>query len=260
MSQWPGFVAGVVVTLILATFAGWRAWRRFVVLDRRTRRAERLAELGRLTSGLAHEIKNPLSTVQLNLQLLQEDLPGETVVGARVYNRLRTLRQEASRLRAILDDFLRYAGRIEVERQSIDLRTMIEELTDFFGPQAQSTGVRLRVNAPAAPVEASVDPRLLKQAMLNLMLNATQAMPQGGELMIDLRRDGSKVVVEVTDTGPGIPAEVLPNIFDAYFTTKKGGTGLGLPMTRRIVEEHNGQIAVESEPGKGTRFRLMLPA
>src|SRR5687768_1364641 len=139
-----GLLVGCLSSLVLAAAVAVAAYRRIDRLQRRTRRAERLAELGTLTAGLAHEIKNPLSTIQLNLQLLQEDLPTESVAGGRVHNRLRTVRQEASRLREILDDFLRYAGKLTVEPEPIELNAMIEEVCDFFAPQASTNGVRLR--------------------------------------------------------------------------------------------------------------------
>jgi signal transduction histidine kinase len=259
-----GFILGFAVCLALAAWLAAWAYQRFVILRDRARNAERLAELGSLTGGLAHEIKNPLSTIQLNLQLLEEDLPGESVVGARVINRLRTVRGEASRLRETLDDFLRYAGKMEVEKQPTDLGKLIEEIGDFFSPQASVQGVKLRVDAPSAPVMADVDPKLVKQAVLNLMLNGTQAIANapdraGGELIVSARKIDGNAFVDVVDTGPGIDADAQKKIFQAYYTTKKGGTGLGLPMTRRIAEEHGGAILLSSEPGKGSRFTLRFP-
>lgn len=255
-----GLIVGLLVTLAASAVASAWAYRRFVVLERRTRRAERLAELGTLTAGLAHEIKNPLSTIQLNLQLLQEDLPTESVVGTRVHNRLRTVRQEASRLRDILDDFLRFAGKLTVEAEPLELNAMLEEVCDFFAPQASANRVRLRFEPSAEPVRAFADPKLVKQAVLNLMLNATQAMAAtGGELMVGAAREPDAAVIRVTDTGPGIAPDTASRIFDAYYTTKKGGTGLGLPMTRRIAEEHGGSLDLASEVGKGSRFTLRLP-
>ncbi len=257
---WTGTFLGFgVAMLITAGLTIW-AYRRFVVLERRARRAERLAELGSLTGGLAHEIKNPLSTIQLNLQLLQEDLPSETVVGSRVHSRLRTVRQEASRLREILDDFLKYAGRLELECEVTDVGVMVEELSDFFFPQASSQQVRLRYERPAESVKAKLDPRLMKQAVLNLMLNATQAMTGGGELILKVEQVDGQAEITITDTGPGISPELQDQIFQAYYTTKKGGTGLGLPMTRRIAEEHGGTIRLESEMGKGSKFTLSVPS
>ncbi|MFT3786781.1 MAG: ATP-binding protein [Tepidisphaeraceae bacterium] len=264
MPPWlTGLLIGFTACLLLAGGLAVWAYQRFVVLRERARRAERLAELGTLTGGLAHEIKNPLSTIQLNLQLLEEDLPGESVVGARVINRLRTVRSEASRLRETLDDFLRYAGKMELEREPTDLNRLIDEIGDFFHPQAAVHGVKLRIDLAPKPIVANVDPKFVKQAVLNLMLNATQAMSgpdrAGGELIIQTRQLDGHAFIDVTDTGPGIDAERLPKIFEAYFTTKKGGTGLGLPMTRRIAEEHGGHVSVASEVGRGTKFTLKFP-
>jgi signal transduction histidine kinase len=258
-----GVLVGVGVALALAALAGVYAYERFVLLERRTRDAERLAELGSLTGGLAHEIKNPLSTVQLNLQLLQEDLDPHHPSYQRLTNRLNTVHREAGRLREILDDFLRYAGRIELDRKPVDLNVMLEELVDFFTPQAQLQRVQIRLRKHPAPLVAQVDERMLKQAVLNLMLNAVQAMGSaaggGGELILSAVPRGRDAVIDVIDTGPGIASDVLGKIFQAYYTTKKGGTGIGLAMAKRIAEEHGGAIAVRSEVGKGSDFSIMVP-
>lgn len=266
MQLFFGILIGLVAALAGAGIAARWAYRRYVLLERRTRRAERLAELGTLTAGLAHEIKNPLSTIQLNLQLLQEDLPSASVVGSRVHNRLKTVRQEASRLREILDDFLKYAGNLTLEPESADLNVIVEEVVDFFTPQATVASVRLRFTRSSGdgPLWAEVDVKLIKQALLNLLLNATQAMAgqaEGGDLFVDLAHatDGPFALLTVTDTGPGIAPDVAAKVFEAYYTTKKSGTGLGLPMTRRIIEEHGGRITLASEVGKGSRFTLRIP-
>jgi len=252
-----GMLLGALLTGLLASLLAAVARRRLVALERRTRDAERLAELGTLTGGLAHEIKNPLSTVQLNLQLLQEDLGASDAVSPRVLRRLSTVKDETTRLRDILDDFLRYAGRIELDRKPTDLASLLDELVDFLAPQAELQRVTLRLDAP--PIEAPVDARLLKQALLNLMLNALQVMPEGGELMLRARAADNEVTIEVTDTGPGIPPADQQRIFDAYYSKRRGGTGLGLAMTRRIVLEHGGTIQLYSELGKGSTFRIRLP-
>jgi len=232
--------------------------RRSERIRARVVRAERLAEVGTLTGGLAHEIKNPLSTVQLNLQLLAEDLPDDPAY-ARIRNRLATVSREASRLRDILDDFLKYAGKLELHRQRVDVNRLLEELVDFFTPQAQLHRAQLRFNPHPSPVFVSIDPQLIKQAVLNLLLNALQAMTTGGELILSTSVQNSMAVIDIIDTGPGIPPENREKIFQAYYSTKKGGSGLGLAMTRRIIEEHGGQIVIRSEPGKGTDFSLLLP-
>jgi signal transduction histidine kinase len=256
-----GLFFGSTCTIALAAIAGAWAYQRFVLLERRTRQAERLAEIGALTGGLAHEIKNPLSTVQLNLQLLQEDLLPDNPAYSRIMGRLGTVQRETARLRDILEDFLRYAGRLELDRRPTELNELLEELVDFFAPQAQIHRVQLRLKRHPTPVNANVDPKLIKQALLNLMINALQAMPDGGELIlcVEPRGPGREVLLEVTDTGTGIPPDVIPKIFQAYYSTKRGGTGIGLAMTQRIVLEHGGSINVESAPGKGTRFQITLP-
>lgn len=260
---WGAFVGGALVGIVLSVGAGsvlaWYAYRRVLRLQQRAREAERLAELGTLTGGLAHEIKNPLSTVQLNLQLLQEDLDPSQESYSRLSSRLATVQRETTRLREILDDFLRYAGRMELDRRPTELNGLLEDLFDFFLPQAQLNRVQLRLQKHEAPLTAPVDPRLVKQAVLNLLLNGLQAMPEGGELILRLGRDDGQAVIHVIDTGPGIPPDVAARIFDAYFTTKRGGTGLGLAMARRIAREHQGAIAIASEPGKGSDFMLRLP-
>jgi signal transduction histidine kinase len=259
-----GLLVGAVASAGLGVIAAAYGYRRLVLLERRARQAERLAELGTLTGGLAHEIKNPLSTVQLNLRLLEEDLTPEDPAHTRVVNRLNIVQRETSRLRDILDDFLRYAGNLELDRKPVDLNELLEELVDFFTPQAQLNRVQVRLRPADEPVVARVDPKLIKQAVLNLMLNAVQAMGEaGGELILAASEGdapaGAEAIIDVIDTGPGIAADALDKVFHAYYSTKRGGTGLGLAMTRRIVEEHGGRISVRSEVGKGSDFRLHLP-
>ena len=258
------FLLGLATGLAASGAAGGGvaayAYRRFVLLERRTRASERLAELGTLTGGLAHEIKNPLSTVQLNLQLLGEELDARDPQQQRVIHRLQTVQRETGRLRETLDDFLRYAGKMEVDRRPTDLHELIEELADFFAPQAQLNRVRVRLT-PGPPVTADVDPKLVQQALLNLMLNAVQAMgPKGGgELILSAAARDGQATVDVIDTAGGIGAEAVGHIFDAYYSTKKGGTGLGLAISRRIAREHGGDLTVTSEPGQGSDFTLRLP-
>ena len=174
-------------------------------------------------------------------------------------SRLNTVGREAARLRDILDDFLRYAGHLELRLENVDLNNLLEELADFFAPQAQLNKVQLRVKPHIGPLVVKADPRLIKQAVLNLMLNAQQAMHGGGELILSATAGDKQAVIDVIDTGPGIPADMQEKIFQAYYSTKKGGTGLGLAMARRIVEVHRGEILIRSEVGKGTDFSIRLP-
>jgi signal transduction histidine kinase len=257
-----GLLAGLLGTLAVSAIAAVVAYRRIERLQRRARHAERLAELGTLTGGLAHEIRNPLSTVQLNLQLLREDLDPDDSAHARVLHRLETVQKETSRLRDIVDDFMRYAGKVELNKQPTDVNKMLEDLVDFLTPQAQVQRVQLRLRPPGngPPLIARLDERHIKQTLLNLMINAMQAMlATGGEVILSGRPEAGRAVIEVTDTGPGIEPSVLPQIFEAYYSKKKGGTGLGLAIAKRLVEEHGGRVGVSSELGKGTVFRVELP-
>lgn len=256
--EW-GLLVAWIISLVVTALAALYAYQRYARLEQRARHAERLAELGTLTGGLAHEIKNPLSTVQLNLQLLQEDLTPDNPGYSRMVNRLNTVQREASRLRDILDDFLRYAGKLELKKEPVDLNQLLGELVDFFTPQAQLQKVQLRLRPADAPVIAAVDSKLIKQAILNLMINGIQAMPNGGEMILSVAARDGQAVIDVIDTGKGISADALDKIFQAYYSTKKGGTGLGLAMAQRIIREHEGRIEVTSEVGKGTDFRVHLP-
>jgi signal transduction histidine kinase len=254
-----GLIAGVVVCAVVGAAIGYAAYQRMERLQRRTREAERLAELGTLTGGLAHEIKNPLSTVQLNLQLLEEDLDPNDPSQQRVINRLHTVQREAGRLRETLDDFLRYAGKIELDKRPTDVNELLEELVDFFSPQTLLHRVQLRLRKADGPLIVPLDARLIKQAVLNLMINATQAMTGGGELILSAGKDDREACIDVIDTGGGMPAETLENVFKAYYSTKKGGTGLGLAISQRIAREHGGALTVKTEVGKGSDFTLHLP-
>ena len=234
--------------------------------ERRAAEAERLAELGAMTSGLAHEIKNPLSTVGLNAQLIDEgicelDLPKEQT--APLVRRVEALGREADRLRTILTDFLQFAGQIRLDPQDMDIVGVLEELLDFFHPQADARGVVLRADLPPRAVMVSIDEGLIKQAVLNLMLNAVQAMDARDskvkELIIRLEDDNDECRIHVIDTGPGIPEDMRESIFHPYVSGSRGGTGLGLPTSRRIIDEHGGQLSLEVLDGKGSDFIIHIP-
>jgi len=284
---WIGLLVGSALCAALAApvvRAGVRrATTRARRAERRARDAERLAEIGAMTGGLAHEIKNPLSTIGLNLQLLAEsvgDLEVDEEEKQRLLRRLGVLRRETDRLRGILEDFLRYAGALHLHPRACDLNRAIEELADFFLPQAERSGVRLRTDLAPEGAGAWADGAHLKQALLNLMLNAVQVMGKGAargpegadgdeaprhELTLSTRmvegEGGERLArVVVADTGPGVPPEQAERIFAPYFSTRPGGAGLGLPITRRIVEALGGSIRLESEPGDGARFIIDLPA
>lgn len=298
-----GLILGAALTAIIARVLVRRVLAKQLAAERRARAAERLAELGQMTGGLAHEIKNPLSTIGLNAQLLAEgieDLPEHEPTPKdarqRLLRRLDSLRRETERLRGILTDFLTYAGELRLDPKPTDLNRIIEELADFFSPQAQHQGVRLRLDLHPNPLPATLDAAHLKQAVLNLMLNAVQAMqanPEGKpkELIIKTQLVSHTDVpsmssaqlktaattsmrstadaqtthphhlsLSITDTGPGIPPETQSKLFQPYFTTRSGGSGLGLATTRRIIEAMHGRIDLRSEVGQGAQFTITLPS
>lgn len=272
MAAAVGVLVGGLLTAALAVMSSRRYVRKVRAAERRARAAERMAEIGSLTGGLAHEIKNPLSTIGLNAQLLAEgvdELDIDADRKGRLSRRIAALRREVERLRGVLTDFLSFAGNIKPEIRTFDVRRAVEEIADFFMPQAVQSGVTLRVDMPSEALMCVADPALLKQAMLNLMLNAVQAMsgvPAGGAKELIIRaavgQDDTRnplICVHVIDTGPGIAAEALERIFQPYFTTKAGGSGLGLPTARRLIEAQEGRLEVMTEPGRGTDFVIMLP-
>ncbi|MBI2924051.1 MAG: two-component sensor histidine kinase [Planctomycetes bacterium] len=221
--------------------------------------ADRLAFLGQLAAGLAHEIRTPLSTLQANLQLLQEDWEeGKTEKERASVQRIKLLLKETSRLEEIVNDFLRFAGMHKLNRIPHDLNRVIAEVLDFVGPEAQQKKVRILKSFGEMP-KVPVDVNLFKQALLNLVMNAIQAMPNGGELIVRTQKWREYAQVDVADTGSGMTSETQAKIFDVYFSTKKTGTGLGLPTARRIVHEHDGTVGLTSEPGKGSCFTIRIP-
>jgi signal transduction histidine kinase len=218
------------------------------------------AEVAQLAGGLAHEIRNPLSTMALNLDLLAEDFQNpDNPRDRRALQKIERLRKESQRLHDILENFLRFARVQELRCAPADLNEVVEELRDFFEPQAMAQGIVMRTQLDPDLPPTRLDVDLFRQALLNLLINARQAMPDGGELILRTRAEGAWCVLEVTDTGVGMTEEVRARVFDAFYSTRPGGSGLGLPTTRKIVEAHGGTIRVESEPGKGSRFTVDLP-
>jgi signal transduction histidine kinase len=170
------------------------------------------------------------------------------------------VQRECHRLENLLKDFLQFARANPAQVEPCDLNALVEELLDFYRPQAQEAGVEVvRLLDPNLPV-VTVDREQVRAALLNLILNAQQAMPQGGRLEVRTRHDQKSAMLDLIDTGAGMDADTLGKIFDTFFSTKRGGSGLGLPTTRKIIEAHGGKIAVQSEEGKGTQFTIELPA
>ena len=219
------------------------------------------AEIAELAGGLAHEIRNPLSTMSLSLDLLAEDFQTpEDNRDRRVLQKIERLRRESQRLQDILENFLRFARVQELRLEPTDLNVIVEELRDFFEPQALTQGIVIRTQFEPDLPDVLLDVDLFRQALLNLLINARLALPDGGELLLRTRDEGPWIVLEVTDTGVGMTPDVRGRVFDAFYSTRSAGSGLGLPTTRKIVEAHGGTIRVASEPGKGSQFTVRLPS
>lgn len=218
-------------------------------------------EIARLAGALAHEIKNPLSTIRLNLQLLAEDLDAEaSPAQRRALRRAQTIEQECKRLEGLLDSFLSFAKVRQLELQPTDLNGEIKELLDFFGPEAREAGVEVvEYLDPDVPM-LLVDRQAFRGALLNLLLNAKQAMPHGGQLTVATAAEGERAVIHLIDTGVGMDEGTAARMFEAFYSTKPGGSGLGLPTTAKIIDAHKGTIAVETEIDRGTHFTITLPA
>jgi signal transduction histidine kinase/type II secretory pathway pseudopilin PulG len=219
--------------------------------------SERLAALGRITAGVAHEVKNPLNSMRLWLENLKESLPAEPDSGSQ--QAVQVLDKEIDRLDAVVKRFLDFTRPMDVRLEATQLADVLKEVIEIAKPQLQKAKIYVAQLLPIDVPEVYVDRALLKQAVLNLVLNAVEAMPAGGQLRLVLSRRGEMAEITVGDTGRGIPVENRQKIFQLFFTTRPGGSGIGLASTFRIVQLHNGSIDFTTEVGRGTTFRIELP-
>lgn len=247
--------AAACVALVIVLRARNRAAARAAALEAREREL-----LDRLAAGLAHELKNPLGALNLNLQLLAEELQNSPQVSRTSADRLALIMKETRRLEDVLDNFLRYARRRPLALTPLSINDLISDVLTFLKPETRRSRIELEVKLDPARPQIRGDQSLIKQALLNVVLNAVEAMPEGGRLTVTTEPHATGVQVTVADTGAGISAEDLPKVYDAYFSTRKDGTGLGLAITRRIIEGHGGTISLESAPGRGTTVTIFLPA
>jgi PAS domain S-box-containing protein len=219
--------------------------------------SERLAALGRITAGVAHEVKNPLNSMRLWLENLKECLPPDSDGGAK--QAVQVLDKEIDRLDAVVKRFLDFTRPMDVRLEPTQLAALLGEVLEIAQPQMQKANIQVAQLLPIDVPEVYVDRALLKQAVLNLVLNAGESMPSGGQLRLVLSRRGEMAEISVGDTGKGIPPEHRQKIFQLFFTTRPGGSGIGLASTFRIVQLLNGSIDFTTEVGKGTTFRIELP-
>jgi signal transduction histidine kinase len=223
-------------------------------IEEQLRRADRLSTLGELSAGMAHEIRNPLGSIRGTAEILKD---GVDPADPR-HEFAEILVREVDRLNRVLENFLRFVRQSPPERGQFDLNVVVREVLDLTRRQAERSDVAVVLRTAALPPLAG-DAGQLRQAILNLVLNAFQAMPAGGQLTVVTRHAGAQAQVSLTDTGPGIPVEEQARIFKTFVTTRPDGTGLGLPISQRIVAAHGGSITVVSTPGDGATFTISLP-
>ncbi|MHB8303870.1 MAG: sensor histidine kinase, partial [Acidobacteriaceae bacterium] len=219
--------------------------------------SRRLADLGRLTSGVGHEVKNPINAIVVHLELLREKLARRDSTAERHVD---VIQNEIRRLDRVVQTLIDFSRPVELDLAVHDLRAIVNNVLTLAAPDLEQRAVRVVSAMPPQPVYARVDADLIQQALLNVLLNGAQSMADGGELTVGLRQQGHEARLLIEDQGCGIPREIIDRIFNLYFTTKRDGSGIGLAMTYRILELHNGSIQVESEMDKGTRFTLRLPS
>jgi signal transduction histidine kinase len=234
--------------------------------------SRKLAALGRLMAGVAHEVKNPLNAMTIHLELLKQKVaamrepitvPAGPSGGSRTVDltkHVSVISDEIKRLDQVVVGFLKFARPDELKLQPVHLSSLVSEVTSMTAPEAERRGILVKTECPPSVPEINADPGMLQQALLNLTINACHAMPEGGTLRVICRpASRRRVEIAIEDTGVGIPPENLGRIFDLYFTTKEKGSGIGLSMVFRIVQLHDGEVEVQSTPGHGTRFRLLFP-
>jgi signal transduction histidine kinase len=217
--------------------------------------SRRMAAIGRLTAGVGHEVKNPINAIVVHLELLRSKIDSESTA----LRHLDVIQTEIRRLDRVVQTLVDFSRPVELQLKDQDLRQIVSSVLMLASAEFETRNITLVSEIPDRPVVAKIDADLFKQALLNVVINGAQAMNQGGEMSVRLTEDGRTALLKVEDHGEGIPDEIRSHIFDLYFTTKREGSGIGLAMTYRILQLHNGQIDVESMAGVGTTFTLSVP-
>jgi signal transduction histidine kinase len=252
---------GGVVVLILGFVYVLYLLRKNRRLEQSRLAAERRSYVGLLASGLAHEIRNPLNAMNMNLQMLEEELqlvPG--IDGSDTSELLDFTKSEIKRLERLVNNFLAYARPSRPNFEPKDLNAVIQEICRFLQADLSQANVEVEMLLQPLLPSTDLDETQFKQAVMNLLVNAKQVVGPGGNITIKTRAgSGGEVVLEIQDDGPGIDPEAQERIFEVFYSSRGGGTGLGLPIARQVIERHGGSIEVESEPGRGATFRIRLP-
>jgi two-component system, NtrC family, sensor histidine kinase HydH len=224
------------------------------------RLADQYAEIAQLAGGLAHEIKNPLSTIRMNMELLAEDLrESDSPSDRRALRKVELVERECQRLQELLDNFLSFAKAHRLRREPCDLNGVVRRVLDLYRPKADEGKIEILEFLAGDLPRVSLDAEAFHGALLNLILNAEQAMPDGGQLVVRTYDTPSGVALDLIDTGCGMDEKTMAHLFEVFYSTKRGGSGLGLPTARKIIEGLGGQIEFQSALGRGTQVTIMLP-
>lgn len=250
-----------VIVLIVGLFYVIYLIRKNRRLEQSRQSAERRSYVGLLASGLAHEIRNPLNAMNMNLQMLEEEIQLSQGLDREEYGELLdSTKSEIERLEGLVNNFLAYARPARPKFEKRDLNQVVRELARFLEADFRQSGVVMELALEPMLPEAALDETQFKQAVMNLLVNARQILKTGGKVTVRTRPGSSgEVVLEIEDNGPGMTPEVQEKVFEVFFSSRGGGTGLGLPIARQIVERHGGTLELDSRPGRGTTFRIRIP-
>lgn len=221
-------------------------------------RTERLAVVGRMASVVAHEVRNPLNSIALNVDLLREMLESSPDQEGRAVDVLRSVQREVDRLAEITEEYLRFGRMPKGVMTPCDVSGIVRDTRDFMEGEFAAASVEVRLDLPRSPSRIWSDGGQMRQALVNILRNAVEAMPGGGQIRVSVRPVGDNVILEVTDTGSGIPESFRERLFEPFATTKARGTGLGLAFVQQVAQESGGEASIESQPGRGTTVRLTL--
>ncbi len=227
-------------------------------LEEKLREAEHLSGVAQLAKGIAHEIRNPLNFISLSIDHLKKYTPREDKERESFESLITSMKHEIQRLNRLVGDFLDYGKPLKLSLRETDIGSLIQEILDLIAAKAEKDRIRILYQKVEIP-KLSVDPELLKTCILNIILNSFQSMPEGGDITVNTKTSGGKASIIVQDTGMGVSKENLPKLFDPFFSTKSTGLGLGLAMTKRVVEEHGGKVEFQSAEGKGSTIIISLP-
>jgi signal transduction histidine kinase len=264
LTRQASFVGAVTVALLLSAYLFiWWLWRRGQRLEAQAAEAERMAYVGGLASGLAHEIRNPLNSLNLNMQLLEEEERDLQSAGSSRRRLLAITRSEIQRLERLVSDFLSYARPRPLELESVPAVELLEHCLEVLAGEIEARGARVEIEDRADGARVRVDRAQMGQLLLNLAQNALAATHNSGRpplVRLICHRHGGRIALEVADNGVGIPPKELEKIFELFYSTRKGGTGLGLAIVQRIARAHDAELAVQSTVGEGTSIAVSLPA